>query len=137
MRPWVAFVLMVVFAVTMAGVVARVPEALARVEAFRITEIRLEGNRFLTPVEAAKAVAYGLPKDEALKAVTLYAAQILGVADRVGSLTVGKDATLIVTDGDPLETPTHVEQMFIQGRDVDLTSRHTMLYEKYQKRYAQ
>ncbi len=89
------------------------------------------------PYEAAKAVAYGLPPDQALKSVTLYPAQILGVADRVGSLAVGKDATLIVTDGDPLETQTQVERMFIQGRDVDLTSRHTMLNQKYQTRYGQ
>jgi imidazolonepropionase-like amidohydrolase len=87
------------------------------------------------PYEASKAVAYGLPRDEALKAVTLYPAQILGVADRVGSLAVGKDATLIVTNGDPLESATQVERMFIQGRAIDLTSRHTMLYEKYRTRY--
>jgi imidazolonepropionase-like amidohydrolase len=55
------------------------------------------------PYEAATAAAYGLPKDEALKAVTLYPAEILGIADRVGSLDVGKDATFIITDGDPLE----------------------------------
>jgi imidazolonepropionase-like amidohydrolase len=94
------------------------------------------GTRNL-PYQAATAAAYGLPKDEALKAVTLYPARIFGVEDRVGSLTVGKDATLIVTDGDPLEIRTHVEQMFIQGRAVDLSSRHTMLYEKYQEKYQQ
>src|SRR3712207_8111758 len=54
---------------------------------------------------------------------TLYPAQILGVADRVGSIEQGKDATLIVTDGDVLETPTQVEMAFIQGRTVDLSSR--------------
>jgi len=89
------------------------------------------------PYEAATAAAYGLPKDEALKAVTLYPAQILGVDDRVGSLAVGMDATLIVTDGDPLETFTNVEREYIQGRDVDLTSRHTMLYDKYKIKYGQ
>jgi imidazolonepropionase-like amidohydrolase len=89
------------------------------------------------PYEAATAAAYGLPQEEALKAITLYPAQILGVDDRVGSLEVGKDATLIVTDGDPLETPTHVERMYIQGRNIDLTSRHTMLYEKYKTKYSQ
>jgi imidazolonepropionase-like amidohydrolase len=89
------------------------------------------------PYEAATAAAYGLPQDEALKAITLYPAQILGVDDRVGSLEVGKDATLIVTDGDPLETPTHVERMYIQGRNIDLTSRHTMLYGKYKTKYNQ
>jgi len=101
------------------------------------------GGGFQTPHErnlpyhAATAAAYGLPKDEALKAVTLYPAQILGVADRVGSLDVGKDATLIVTTGDPLEIVTNVEMEFIQGRGVDLNSRHTQLYEKYKQKYKQ
>lgn len=87
------------------------------------------------PYHAATAAAYGLPKEEALKAVTLYPAQILGVADRVGSLEVGKDATLIVTDGDPLEITTQVEREFIQGRTIDLNSRHTQLYKKYKTKY--
>jgi len=87
------------------------------------------------PYEAAMAVGYGLAPDEALKAITLYPARILGVADRVGSLEVGKDATLIVTDGDPLETPTHVEAAFIQGRSVDLDNRHKRLWRKYQEKY--
>jgi imidazolonepropionase-like amidohydrolase len=87
------------------------------------------------PYHAARAAAYGLPADEALKAITLYPAQILGCADRVGSLEQGKDATLIVTDGDILETPTHVELAFVQGRQVDLTSKHTQLYEKYREKY--
>jgi imidazolonepropionase-like amidohydrolase len=89
------------------------------------------------PYQAATAVAYGLPREEALKSLTLYPARMLGVDDRVGALAVGMDATVIVTDGDPLETPTQVERMFIQGRDIDLTSRHTMLYEKYKQKYDQ
>jgi imidazolonepropionase-like amidohydrolase len=89
------------------------------------------------PYHAATAAAYGLPPEEALKAVTIYAAEILGIADRAGALAVGMDATLIITDGDPLEIPTHVERMFIEGRDIDLTSRHTMLYEKYRTKYSQ
>lgn len=87
------------------------------------------------PYHAAYAAAYGLPKEEALKAVTLYPAQIFGVADRVGSLEVGKDATLIVTTGDPLEIRSAVTMEFIQGRKIDLTSKHTMLYEKYKEKY--
>jgi len=87
------------------------------------------------PYQAAMAAAYGLPKDEALKAITLYPAQILGLADRVGSIEVGKDATLIVTDGDPLEIPTHVEREFIQGRAIDLDNRHERLYRKYAEKY--
>ncbi len=87
------------------------------------------------PYHAASAAAFGLPRDEAIKAITLYPAQVLGVADRVGSLKVGKDATLIVTDGDPLEITTHVKAAYVQGRAVQLTSRHTRLNEKYQKKY--
>lgn len=89
------------------------------------------------PYHAAIAVAYGLPRQEALKAITLSAAEILGVADRVGSITAGKDATLIVADGDILETATHVSDAFVQGRRVDLGSRHKTLYEKYLKKYQQ
>lgn len=88
------------------------------------------------PYHAGSAAAYGLPRDEALKSVTLYPARILGIGDRAGSVEPGKDATLIVTDGDPLEVRTNVERMFIQGREVDLTSRHTDLYEKYKIKYA-
>ncbi|MEE9464515.1 MAG: amidohydrolase family protein [Candidatus Neomarinimicrobiota bacterium] len=87
--------------------------------------------------EAGKAVAFGLPRDEAIKALTLNAARVLGVDQRIGSLEVGKDATLIVTNGDPLDIRSHVEMMFIQGRRVDLTSKHTQLYEKYRERHRQ
>lgn len=89
------------------------------------------------PYQAATAAAYGLPKDEALKSITLYPAQILGVADRVGALEVGKDATLFVSTGDPLEIRTQVEQLFIQGRKIDLGNKHRALYEKYSKKYQQ
>jgi imidazolonepropionase-like amidohydrolase len=87
------------------------------------------------PYNAAMAAGHGLPKDEALKAVTLYPAQILGIDNRVGSLEVGKDATLIVTDGDPLEISTQVKMEYIQGKSVSLESRHTHLYEKYKEKY--
>jgi imidazolonepropionase-like amidohydrolase len=90
-----------------------------------------------TAYVAANAAAYGLPKDEALKSVTLYAAQILGIADKVGSLEVGKDATLIVTNGDPLELPTVTERMFIRGKKIDLRNKHQQLYEKYKEKYRQ
>ena len=89
------------------------------------------------PFEAATAIAYGLPADEALKAITLYPAQILGVADRLGSLDVGKQATFIVTDGDPLEISTHVEQAYIQGRRIDLSNRQLQLKDKYEEKYRQ
>jgi len=89
------------------------------------------------PYQAGMAAAYGLPKDEALKAVTLYPAQILGVADRIGSLEVGKDASLIITNGDPLEITTLVEAAYIQGRPLNLANKQTQLYEKYQEKYNQ
>ncbi|KAA1261716.1 imidazolonepropionase [Rubripirellula obstinata] len=89
------------------------------------------------PYHAACAVAYGLPREDAIRAVTLSAAEILGIDDRVGSISIGKDASLIVCDGDILETETNVELAFLQGREVDLTSRHTMLFKKYQQKYRQ
>ncbi len=89
------------------------------------------------PYHAAMASAYGLPKDIALKAITLFPAQVFGVDDRIGSIEVGKDANLIVTDGDPLEIATHVELEFIQGKKIDLTNRHAQLYEKYKEKYRQ
>ena len=77
----------------------------------------------------------GLPKEEALKSVTLYPAEILGVGDRLGSLEVGKDATLIITTGDPLEITSMVNAAFISGRPLDLANKHTRLYEKYREKY--
>jgi len=87
------------------------------------------------PYAAATAVAYGLPAEAGLAAITLEAARILGVADRVGSLEAGKDATLIVTDGDPFEQPTNVERAWIEGRAVDLNDRHEALNAKYVEKY--
>ncbi len=95
------------------------------------------GHERNLPYQAAMAAAHGLPKEEALKAITLYAARILGAEDRLGSLEAGKDATLIVTDGDPLEVSTQVEMAFIDGRRIDLSSRHTRLYQKYREKYRQ
>lgn len=87
------------------------------------------------PFHAGVAAGYGLDRDEALKSITLYPAQILGVADRIGSLEAGKDATLIVTTGDPLETSTQITAAYIQGRTVDLNNRHKRLWEKYKEKY--
>lgn len=86
------------------------------------------------PYQAGLAAAFGLPKEEALKAVTIYPAQILGVADKIGSIEVGKIANLIVTDGDPLEIRTQVKHLFINGRQIPLKSKHTELYERYKSR---
>jgi imidazolonepropionase-like amidohydrolase len=88
------------------------------------------------PFQAGMATAYGLPVDAALRSITLGAAEILGIADRVGSLEVGKVADIIITDGNPLEVRTHVKHMFIRGREVDLSSKHTELYEKYLNRLS-
>jgi imidazolonepropionase-like amidohydrolase len=86
------------------------------------------------PFEAAMAVAYGLPETEALKAVTLNAARILGVDDRLGSLAPGKLAHVIITDGSPLQPTTQYKAIFVSGRPYRPESRHTRLYEKYRAR---
>ena len=86
------------------------------------------------PFQAGMAAAYGLPRVEALKAVTLYPAQILGLSDRVGSVEQGKLANLVVTDGDILEPRTHVRHLFINGRQIPLVSRHTVLYDQFKDR---
>ena len=84
--------------------------------------------------QAANAVAYGLPYDEALKAVTIYPAEIFGVADQVGTLETGKLANIIVTNGDPLEITTDVKFLFIKGQQTSMDNRHQRLYEKYLNR---
>jgi imidazolonepropionase-like amidohydrolase len=94
-----------------------------------------ETNERNVGYEAGLAAGYGLPKEEALKAVTIYPARILGVADRLGSLETGKAATLIVTSGDPLDFPTQVESAFIDGRKIDLSNRQTRLRDKYREKY--
>jgi imidazolonepropionase-like amidohydrolase len=86
------------------------------------------------PYQAANAVAYGLPYDEALKAITLYPAQMLGLADQLGTVEPGKVADLIVTDGDPLAIPTQVRYLFINGQLTSTENRHSRLYEQYRKR---
>ena len=86
------------------------------------------------PLYAGMAAAYGLSKSDALKAVTLYPAQIMNVADRLGSIEPGKMANLVVTDGDLLEIRTHIRYLFIDGRPVVLTSRHTELNDAFKNR---
>ncbi len=86
------------------------------------------------PYHAGLAAAYGLPKDEALKAVTLYPAQILGVSDRLGSIETGKIANIVVADGDILEPRTNIKYLFIGGKMLPLTSRHTELFEQFKNR---
>lgn len=93
-------------------------------------------NVRLVPYEAAISVAWGLPRDRAIRALTLDAATILGVADRVGSLQPGKLANLIVVDGDPLELRTPLPRVFIAGRDVGPDNKHLELYRRFSSRPA-
>jgi imidazolonepropionase-like amidohydrolase len=89
------------------------------------------------PYEAGAAIAFGLPADEALKAVTLYPAQFLGIGDRVGSLEVGKDASFIIATGSPLEYASIVEQVYIEGRKADMNDAHRAFFEKYSQKLKQ
>ncbi len=86
------------------------------------------------PYHAGLAGAYGLSKDDALKSVTLYPAQILGISDRLGSIEVGKMANVVVTDGDILDPRTNIKYEFIGGRLIPLTSRHTELFDSFKDR---
>ncbi len=89
------------------------------------------------PYAAAKAAAYGLDREEALRAITLYPAEIFGVADRIGSLRPGLRATLFISDGDILEITSRVESAFIDGREIDLDDHQKELYRKYRTKYRQ
>ncbi len=89
------------------------------------------------PYEAATAIAYGLPEDEGLKAVTLYPAQVLGVADKVGTLEAGKRADIVITAGHMLQPTTEVKGLFLAGKPTKPESRHTRLYATYQGRLAE
>ena len=87
------------------------------------------------PFHAGSAAAFGLPADAALKSVTLWPAEILGVGDELGSLEPGKRASLIVTTGDPLEPMTSIERVWIDGDEYDLDrSKHRQLYQRYRER---
>jgi imidazolonepropionase-like amidohydrolase len=86
------------------------------------------------PYQAGMAAAYGLPREAALRAVTLAPAQIIGAGAQLGSIEVGKVANLVVTDGDLLEARTNVRHLFINGRQVPLTSKHTELYDAFKNR---
>lgn len=86
------------------------------------------------PYQAAMAEAFGLPHEEALRSITRYPAEILGVGDRLGTVAPGRSGSLILTDGDPLDIRTQVLRAWIDGHEIDLSSRHTRLYEKYRNR---
>ena len=83
------------------------------------------------PYEAGFAVAYGLPYDEAMKAITLNAAEAFGMGDKLGSLDVGKIANVVIADGDPLDVRTSVKQVYINGVAVPMETRQTRLRDEY------
>lgn len=86
------------------------------------------------PYHAAMAAAFGLPREEALRAITLYPAQLLGAGDRIGSIEPGKIADLVVANGDLLEIATQVEQVYIAGKATSMETRQTRLFQKYDGR---
>jgi imidazolonepropionase-like amidohydrolase len=86
------------------------------------------------PYHAGFAAAYGLGKDEALKAVTINPADIFGVSEDIGSIDVGKKANLFVADGDPFETATNIKYLFINGYNIPMKSRQTDLYDEFLSR---
>jgi imidazolonepropionase-like amidohydrolase len=109
------------------------PEILRRAGVkFAIVSNSAEDSRSL-PFVAATAAAYGLEREDALKAITLWPAEVLGIAAKVGSIEPGKLANLLVTRGDPLDIRSEVKYVFIEGKMVDLESRNTELYEKFTK----
>jgi len=83
------------------------------------------------PYAAGFATGFGLPYEEALKAITLNAAEIWGLSDTLGSLDVGKNANVVVANGDPLDVKTDVKFVFIDGQEIPLTSRQTRLRDEY------
>jgi imidazolonepropionase-like amidohydrolase len=89
------------------------------------------------PFNAGTAAAYGLTKEEALSAITLNAARILGISERTGSIEAGKDANIVISEGDILDMRSSViTHEFIQGRSIDLTDKHRQLYERYKHKYG-
>jgi len=89
------------------------------------------------PWEAGVAVAFGLPEEEALKAVTINAAEFMGISDRVGSLEPGKQATLLITTGTPLDMTSDIEQSYIQGREIDMNDIQKHFFDKYMEKVRQ
>lgn len=94
------------------------------------------GNEFARRLsqQVGNSVAYGLPHEEGLKALTIYPAEMFGVGKELGTIEVGKMANLIVTNGDPLELTTEVRYLFIRGVQTSTDNRHKQLYEEYKKR---
>ncbi len=95
----------------------------------------MDGHVRTLPDEAMRAVSWGLSKDHALRSITLSAAEILGVDDKIGSLEPGKDATFFIAESEPLTQTTNPIKAFIQGRELDLSDRQKDLWEKYKEKY--
>jgi len=86
------------------------------------------------PYTVAQSIAFGLPEADALKSITLVPAQLVGVADRFGSIEAGKEATFFVTEGNVFDIRSKVKRVWIAGKEMNLETRHTRLYEKYKNR---
>jgi imidazolonepropionase-like amidohydrolase len=86
------------------------------------------------PFNAGFAAAYGMGREEALKAVTIVPAEIFGVADKIGSIEAGKQANLFISTGDPFEPATQIKHLFINGWNVPMESRQTLLYDEFLNR---
>jgi imidazolonepropionase-like amidohydrolase len=104
---------------------------------FAITDDDSQNRGRNMPFNAGTAVAYGLDKEAAISAMTLNTAKILGIADRTGSIEVGKDANIVVSEGDILDMrSSRITHAFIQGRHVSLDNKHSQLYERYKHKYG-
>ena len=95
----------------------------------------MDGHVRTLPDEAMRAASWGLTKDQALRAITLSAAEILGVDEKIGSLDLGKDATFFISDNEPLTQSNHPIKAYIQGREIDLSDRQKNLWNKYKEKY--
>ncbi len=104
---------------------------------YAITDEHEESTGRNLMFNAGTAAAYGLTKEQALQAITMNAATILGIADRTGSIEAGKDANIIISTGDALDMRTNnIVKAYIQGRDIDLNDKHKELYKKYSEKYG-
>lgn len=105
---------------------------------YAMTAGNFYGDQRNLPFTASKSVAYGLTQEQALQSITINPAKILGIDKRVGTLEVGKDATLIISTGDAFDILTsHIEVAFIEGRKVDLDNKHKQLYRKFKGKFGQ
>ena len=95
----------------------------------------MDGHVRTLPDEAMRAASWGLTKDQALRAITLSSAEILGVDEKIGSLDLGKDATFFISDNEPLTQSNHPIKAYIQGREIDLSDRQKNLWNKYKEKY--